>query len=392
VRVSILDGVRAAGGSARIRSAPGHGTTVELQWQPPENNTPTQNAGRPSRITLVPQLQLLRILAAVIVFAILTAITESALSSRALGPLIAAGIGLALLPALVRGAKTGAMSRRTAWSIGLAGILLCCTATIGLDPKTVDCVSIYWYTCGVLAGAVIVWTTGHRTPPIVALAFQLAQITLWAGPTGAIRLGLAAEIVLVIAGLMMRRAIHRVSAAADLATTAHNALALELAALNAFRRERQQRLSLAQTSAAPMLRRIAASRGVLDTRSRTECRVLEQALRDEIRGRNLLNTAMRDVVSAHRRRGALVQILDDGGLDGIQPDKLSELVDAAAARIAPLRSARIVVRTGPPDSDTAITIVASTPDETAAALGIDTDDDIDLWTTIPRTRSTLLAI
>lgn len=391
VRVSILENVHHAGGSAHIRSVPGKGTTVTLRWEPPASSLTPGSKPKTARIALIPQHQLLRILSAVMIMAILTAISETALFSRAIGPLIAAGIGLLLLPALFRGAKTGTMRRRTAWGIAAGGMVLCCTATIGLDPTAVDAGSLYWYTCGILAGAVIVWTTGHPGPPITTLTFQLAQLTLWAGPTGAIRLGLAAEIVIVIAGLMMRRAIRRISAAADISADTQHTLTLQQAQLDAFHLERRVRLQHTRATAAPMLHHIIKQRGLLDQVGRTECRVLEQALRDEIRGRHLLNPTMRDVISTHRRRGASVQILDDGGLDHYDPDTLNTLIDNAAAQIKPLHSARIVLRTGTPDTDTAITIVASTPDETAAALGLDADDDVDLWATIPRPHQVQLA-
>jgi hypothetical protein len=79
-----------------------------------------------------------------------------------------------------------------------------------------------------------------------------------------------------------------------------------------------------------------------------------------------------------------VQVLDDGGLEGTEPDCLTALLDDVACRLETVQSSRIVVRTSHPESDTAITIVASTPDETAVALGLDSDDDVDLWVSIPR--------
>ncbi len=391
VRVSILERVRAAGASAEIRSAPGRGTTVVLEWHPTGPEQPMTRRTPVLRIGLIPRRQLYRVLAAIISVAILTAVSETVLFSRAVGPVIAAVIGLLILPALLRGARTGTMHARTAWAIAAGGVLLCCTATIGLDPTTVDCVSIYWYTCGVLAGAVMVWMSGHHAPPIVAVVFQVAQITLWAGPTGAIRLGLAAEIVLVIAGLMMHRAVRSVSAAADVSAAKQRDLTSRQADLDAFHLERRQRLQRANSTAAPMLRHIVHQQGVLDSGSRAECRILEQALRDEIRGRRLLNAAVRRVVSGLRRRGAYVQVLDDGGLDGVQSDALDTLLDDAARRLEALDSARVVIRTGQPDSDTALTIVASTPDETAAALGLDADDEVDLWMNIPRPAGASMA-
>jgi signal transduction histidine kinase len=384
VRVSILERVRAAGASAAVRSAPGRGTSVVLEWHPTVAEQPTARRAAIARIPLIPRRHLYRVLAAVISVAILTAVSETVLFSRAVGPVIAAVIGLVILPALLRGARTGVMRPRVAWAIAAGGVLLCCTATIGLDPTAVDCVSIYWYTCGVLAGAVMVWMNGHHAPPIVAVALQVTQITLWAGPTGAIRLGLAAEIVLVIAGLMLHRAVRLISAAADVSAARQRVLISRRADLDAFHLERRDRLQRANSTAAPMLRHIVHQQGLLDPGHRAECRILEQALRDEIRGRSLLNAATRKAVSGLRRRGAFVQVLDDGGLDGMASDTLNTLLDDAAHRLEAVDSTRVVIRTGQPDSDTAITIVASTPDETAAALGVDADDEVDLWTTISR--------
>jgi signal transduction histidine kinase len=391
VRVSILERVRLAGAHAEILSSPGNGTSVLLKWRGATGEQPSDRRPGIPRINLIPRRQLSRILGVLIAMAILTAISEAALFSRAVGPVIAAVLGLIILPALLKGARTGAMHPRTAWGIAAVGLLLCGTATIGLDPTTVDSGSIYWYTCGVLAGAVMVWMTGHKAPPIIAIAFQLTQITLWAGPTGTIRLGFAAEIVLVIAGLMMHRAIARISTAADVATITQHALTVQQAELDAFHLERQQRLHHASQRVAPMLLHIITHHGKLDTAARAECRVLEQAIRDEIRGRALLNDAIRAIVTTHRRRGAYVQVLDDGGLDNMPPATLNALLNDAADQLQPLQSSRIVIRTGQPDSDTAITIVASTLDETAAALGLDTDDNVDLWTSIPRPSNTTLA-
>jgi len=297
---------------------------------------------------------------------------------------VASLLGLLILPTLLRGARAGTMSDLAAWGTTAVSCLLCAVATIGLDPATFDCVSIARYTCGVLAGAVMGWMAGRRGPPLVAVGVLVVQIAVWAGPYGVLRLGLAAEIVIVVAGLLMHRAVRRVSAAADVAARTHHALTTTHAELDAFHAEGRRRLRHARRTAAPVLQRIVDAAGELDEAARAECRMLEQALRDEIRGRGLLNDAVRATVSAHRRRGALVQVLDDGGLDDIAPADLDGLLDDVARHLEPVRSSRIVVRSGGPDSDTAVTVVALTTDETAAALGLDVDDEVDLWVTIPR--------
>lgn len=384
VRVSIVERLRLAGGSASIDSSPGHGTTISLRWHPTDGTASSVRRPGETLLELIPRRQLYRILGVVIVVAVLIATVDAVVVTHTYGSVIASVLGLAILPTLLRGARRGSLSGRAAWGTTAVSCLLCCVAPIGLDPSTFDYVSISRYTCGVLAGAVMGWMAGRRLPPVVAVVFLVGQITLWAGPAAVIHLGLAAEIVLVIAALLMHRAIREVTAAARVAAEQHRELTIEQAELDAFHLERRRRLHHADRTAAPMLRHIVDEHGELDAAARAECRVLEQALRDEIRGRSLLNEAVREMVSAHRRRGALVQVLDDGGLDGTDPEALDALLDDVARRLEPVRSSRIVIRTGQPDSDTAITVVASTPDEMAAALGLDTDDEVDLWLAIPR--------
>lgn len=334
-------------------------------------------------MTVVSRALLFRAFTVVILLAILVATAEAALVFRAVGPIIAAALGVAVLPSLVRGARSGAMSRTTAWVATAVGCLICCTATAGLDPAQMTRVSLSWYTCGVLAGAAMVWMGGHRLPPLVAVTCLLLQVALWAGPLGPVRLGLAAELVFLISGLVLHRAIRRTTAAATSAFAEEREITVIQAEQDAFQVERATRLRLAGRNATPLLRRIIALDGELDDRTRNECRILEQTLRDEIRGRRLLNDAVRRVVLAHRERGAFVQVLDDGGLDDVAPVVLDGLLDDLARQLAPVRSSRIVIRTGRPRTGTAITVVASTPDETAVALGIDDDERVDLWLTIP---------
>jgi len=386
VRVSILGQMERIGGTATLLTAPGQGTNIILEWSPDETEPRKVRHSIGRRIKLIPRRQLTRLLTAFICIAILTAVSEAALHTRALGPVIAAALGLLVLPALLRGATSGTMHARTAWGIAGIGVLLCCTATIGLDPDKVDAISIYWYTCGILAGAIMVWMAGHHAPPLVAVAALATQITLWAGPTGTIRLGLAAEIILIISGVMMYRTIGAVTTAADAAADKHRQLSNWRHQHDAYAAERLHRLQRAQTSAAPMLELIIRSEGHLTESDQHECRVLEQSLRDEIRGRHLLNDEIRATVARHRRRGAHVQVLDDGGLDNFSPAQHLELLQDIATRLEPLRASRIVIRTGPSDSGVAATLVATTPDETAVALGLDSADDVEFWEVFPRPK------
>jgi signal transduction histidine kinase len=383
VRVSILERMRQVGGDAEVRSVPGRGTTVVLAWRPDDAPSPDDAPDDATRESLIPRRVLYPTMAGLVMGAIIAATLQAALVHQAAGPLIAAALGLTALPFLVHGARTGRMRTRTAWALASVGGVVCATATIGLDAVEVDSVSIAWLTCGLLAACVMVWMAGHPLPPVVVTALLVATIAVWAGPADVVRLGLAAEIVLAAAGLMLHRALRRVTDATRRAAAAERETLLWQAELDAYQLERQDRLRLAGTEVAPVLRRIVERDGALDAASRAEGGVLEQTLRDEIRGRRLLNAALRAAIRAHRRRGALVQVLDDGGLDDLAPDALDALLDDVAEVVRPLRSSRIVIRTGDPQTDTAVTVVASSPDEIAAALGLDADEEVELWESIP---------
>ncbi|WP_317232853.1 sensor histidine kinase [Clavibacter capsici] len=384
VRVSIVERLRQVGGDARIRSSPGDGTTVVLVWRP-ATGSPSRDAQEADPAeSIVSRRALYATMTVLVVGAIVAATLQVALVHRAPGPVVGALIGVLILPAIVRGARAGRMRTSTAWVTGVAGLVICAVGPIGLSARDFDSVSVSWLTCGVLSGCVLVWMSGRRLQPLLTTSFLVATVAVWGGVDDVVRLGLAAEIVLVAAGLVMHGALHRITDVAQRAATDERATLLWQAELDAYQRERQDRLRMAETEVAPVLRRIISRDGELDADGQAECRVLEQTLRDEIRGRRLLDDGMREVIRAHRRRGALVQVLDDGGVDDLDQAALDDVLHEVAERLRPVRSSRIVIRTGDPATGTAVTIVASSPDETAVALGLDADDEVDLWMTIPR--------
>ena len=154
--------------------------------------------------------------------------------------------------------------------------------------------------------------------------------------------------------------------------------------------ERQFRLGQTSRMSLPMLRRIVASGGDLTEAERQECLYLEGAIRDEIRGRTLLNDRVRNEVMAARRRGTIVTLLDEGGIDDLQEPDLERVLNRLADAIAATETDRIIARTVPHGSATAVTVVglSSANQGTHSALGHEPDDDdedeIDLWLEIPR--------
>ncbi|MCS5734855.1 hypothetical protein [Herbiconiux daphne] len=148
--------------------------------------------------------------------------------------------------------------------------------------------------------------------------------------------------------------------------------------------ERKVRLGQMKRVVEPMLRRIVMSDGRLGDGDRQECLHLEAAMRDEIRGRRLLDDAVRREVLAARRRGVEVTLLDDGGIDDLDRTEHARVTAVIAKQIGETTADRVVVRTGHADDEVAVTIVGlrAAPESDGSVL--DDDAQLDLWLEVPR--------
>ena len=287
-----------------------------------------------------------------------------------------------LLTALDRG--TAAMSPLLSGlnaGIVLAMALLCTSDLPDGQQRSVES----WYIAA--AGCLLVITMLRRRAihAWIGAGLVLAQTFVWAGPAGVVDEGAATMVLWVAAASFGVRSLsHAMRDIHQFARSEREAVEWQ-AAQDAHHFERQVRLTQTSRVALPMLRHIVEVDGEIDDADRFECRVLEQTIRDEIRGRRLLNEALRDQVIEHRRRGAFVQVLDDGGLDDIEPSLMEPVLDDVAKALSHVTSDRIIIRTAPKGSDKAITVVAISIDATAAALGLeDEGEEVDLWLEVPR--------
>ena len=153
--------------------------------------------------------------------------------------------------------------------------------------------------------------------------------------------------------------------------------------------ERRMRLGQMKTQVAPMLRVIVTSDGRLDADQRRECRHLEAAMRDEIRGRRLLDDRVRSEVMRARRRGVEVTLLDDGGIDDLGREAHARVMGVIAAQIGETTADRVVVRTAQHDDAVAVTIVGLRAAEQhgGGAVGDEQDEQdeqLELWLEVPR--------
>ena len=92
-----------------------------------------------------------------------------------------------------------------------------------------------------------------------------------------------------------------------------------------------------------MLTRIATG-DTLSDQEQLEARLLEAALRDEIRGRDLLNDLTRAAIAGARRRGVVVNVLDEGGLQTLSASARDGLLAQVAQALHQVARRPVTVR------------------------------------------------
>ena len=146
-------------------------------------------------------------------------------------------------------------------------------------------------------------------------------------------------------------------------------IAAEGAMLSAKARgeERRVRLQNVLERALPALSYISANKGKLEQEQKTKLLRLEASLRDDIRGRFLLNDVVRAAATEARARGVEVLILDEGGLSDITPAQQQHILDKVAGAIHSVQAGKVVVRS-PRGEKWLVTVMATRPGTQAPDL------------------------
>ena len=247
-----------------------------------------------------------------------------------------------------------------------------------------------WYVAAVGTLMAITSTRRRHFFAWVGVGFLVIQTVVWSGPAALITIGVVGSVSWVVISHVLSRSIAKATKDARRFAYAEREAADWQAAQEAHVFERQFRLGQTSSMALPMLRRIERSGGELTELERQECLYLEGAIRDEIRGRNLLNDAVREQVMIARRRGAIVTLLDEGGMDAITGLPRERVLNELARALRGSQADKIIVRTASSTSETAVTVVGlrSSGDGEENPLGPqesdDEDDEVDLWLEIPK--------
>lgn len=289
----------------------------------------------------------------------------------------------------------GQPERMSTW-MAVVNVIACLAITVlvasQLDPARPGGLSYAtWYVAAVGTLMTITSTRRRHLFAWIGIAVLVVHTIVWGGPGLLLGIGVVGSISWVAVSHILSRALAKASRDAASFARAEREATDWQAAQEAHLYERQTRLGQTGAMAVPMLQVIERSGGELTDEQRQECLHLEGAIRDEIRGRRLLDDEVRREVMAARRRGVAVTLFDEGGLDDLDETSLQRVLGALADAIRSTSATRVIARTAPVDSDTAVTVVGLTPSPSSLARELgdndedDEDDAVDLWLEIPRT-------
>ena len=292
---------------------------------------------------------------------------------------LAIGIYLVVVNIAILG--DGATVRMPLWaalSAVVASALIPVLVTVSLEPTDRTAPFATWY-IGALGLLAVVCVVRRRSLfGWLTLALLAVTSSLFLGPGVALTLGLVGSIMWVaVARLLVMfwdRAVRDTERLAEI----QQAVSAWHATQRVRQRERRLRTQFALAVAGPVLSRVVAARGALDQQERLDARLAEGRLRDELRGADLLNDAVRNAIEDARRRGVVVTVFDEGGFDDIDEDRRREIRNELAEVLTRAQTARLIIRSAR-DPRVAVTIVGR-----AGSRSSGDDDAVDLWHEIPR--------
>lgn len=224
----------------------------------------------------------------------------------------------------------------------------------------------------VMGTAVVLTATAVRQQArfaLIGLAVLLTVLIVQYGQAAITSVGLAGAIVFVLAGLAVSRGIARATRESENFRSKEIETRSKIAELEAASRERQQQLSQVLGVAVPLLSVIKDSQGPLNDDLRQSAKLVEATLRDNLRGRELLNRAMSNEIQRLRNLGVDVLILDEGGTQSLSAKERDELLSRAVDSLQVVTQGRVTIRS-PKGEDFRLTVVATIPGQAQPVLSL----------------------
>lgn len=224
----------------------------------------------------------------------------------------------------------------------------------------------------VMGTALILTATAVRQQArlaLIGIAVLIGALIVEYGQGAIATAGLAGALVFVLAGLAVSRGIARATRESEMFREKEIEARTKIAELEAASRERQQQLSQVLGTAVPLLSVIKDSQGPLNEDLRQSAKLVEATLRDNLRGRELLNRAMSNEVQRLRNLGVEVLILDEGGTQNLSQLERDQLLNKAVEALQVVTQGRVTIRS-PKGEDFRLTVVATIPGQAQPVLSL----------------------
>lgn len=213
-----------------------------------------------------------------------------------------------------------------------------------------------WYVQGIATLMSAVLIRGHITAAWIGVAGMTVEVLFWAGIENFLDTGLLGAVMFTAGCTAVKLGLTRVSEEIEVYERRTVESEAEAAAITAAGLQRSRLLATTLHRASPMLTRIASGTALSDE-EQNDARLLEAALRDEIRGRDLLNAQTREAIAAARRRGVAVNVLDEGGLNSLSESARTQLLKEVVGALGQVERGRVTIRS-PKNEPWQITVAA----------------------------------
>lgn len=201
-----------------------------------------------------------------------------------------------------------------------------------------------WHIAGVATLMGVITVRQHAIMGWTGVSILIAQTLLWGGPELWFNSGVSGAFLLVLAAQAASTLLSSSSIAAREFLEKSIITSAQTAATSAANEERQRRIQETLANSLPVLEQIVRKGGALNKAQRAEAALTEIELRDQIRGRSLQHPALNQAVRAARGRGVQVQLLDDGGLDGLSEGERDALLTRVASELKSVKQGKVFIR------------------------------------------------
>lgn len=268
-------------------------------------------------------------------------------------------VAISASPGLVIGRLYGAL-------VATGAVATVLVSNLGIHTGHVDPYAT-WYIGGMAALLGVLAARGQSGLAWIAAGLVVWLVAAEVGLSGLPEVGLEGMPILIAAASATALALKRADQEIQEFRTAEIAAEAGIVSAAAASAERRNRLNNVLERALPALSYISANKGKISKDQQAKLLQLEAGLRDDIRGRALMNDEVRGAANEARSRGVEVVILDEGGLSDLSETQRENILAKVAGAISTVKAGKIVVRS-PRGEKWLVTVMATRPGTSAPDL------------------------